>query len=78
MSLPPDPDSMNDQRAASAEKALFAFIMETGCDPGDEAIGDLLCNLMHLCDRLGVSFDTNLARAFDHYFSETQPDGATA
>lgn len=47
--LPPDPEGMNDVRATWAKQALLQFIINTGTDWAD-SLGDLLANLMHLCD----------------------------
>lgn len=60
--LPPDPDNQN----------LAAFMNETGSD-NEDALCDLLCDLMHLCDRKPVlgTFAVQLQRAQDHYEAET-------
>lgn len=50
MTLPPDPEQMNDARADWAEVAIEAFMAETGTDP-ENAISDLIANLHHLSDR---------------------------
>lgn len=68
--LPPDPDGKNDDRAACASAALVAFLDETHTDPQD-ALPDLLGNLMHWCDRSGRDFDAALERARKHYAAET-------
>jgi hypothetical protein len=47
--LPPDPEEKNEERAAWAVKASQDA---TGSDD-ETAIGDLLADLMHLCDRMG-------------------------
>ena len=60
--LPPDPEHMNDDRAAWAASALTAFMRCTGTDPED-ALGDLLANLMHWSDRNNYDFDAALDRA---------------
>src|SRR5438105_1714995 len=44
--LLPDPDGLNDDRALWAETALQSFMDCTGCDQED-ALGDLLADLMH-------------------------------
>lgn len=78
-SLPPDPEQGNDARAAAANYAIEAFRSVTDCDKQD-ALGDLLASLMHLCDRdaaLG-SFYPQLHRAERHYFEETADDKAYA
>jgi hypothetical protein len=70
--LPADPDGQNDERAAWAEAAVTTFQSETGTDRED-ALCDLLCDLMHLSDRdeqLG-DFETQLERAKGHYEAET-------
>ena len=73
MALPPDPDNMNDDRADWAEAALQAFIRACRTDRED-ALPDLLCDLIHLCDRqpdLG-GFDAMVERARRNYDAETQ------
>ena len=70
--LPPDPENMNDNRAAWAENALYSFESETGID-GMEAVTDLLCALMHLADRKGWDFGLSLKRAQSAYTAETTP-----
>lgn len=73
--LPPDPEGLNWWRAKLAGSALAQYIDLTDTDRED-ALGDLLCNLMHLCDRdaeLG-SFDAQLERARRGYRMETNPD----
>jgi hypothetical protein len=72
--VPPDPDELNDDRAVWAEVALAAFAAETGCDRAD-ALPDLLCDLLHWCDRTGVSFADELERARGHYRVETSEGG---
>lgn len=61
-----------DRRADVAEDALKLFIGLTGSDDGD-ALGDLLSDLMHLCDRTDAygTFDEMLRRARMHYRDET-------
>jgi len=71
--LPPDPEHQNDDRARWAEIALLAFQRETGTDLED-ALPDLLCDLIHLCDRRKWDFETELERAQAHYQIETTPD----
>lgn len=71
--LPPDPEGMNDERAQWAETAIKAFMRETGTDP-DDAVADLIADLMHLCDRDWANygkFGAQLARAKRHYKEET-------
>ena len=68
--LPPDPDGRNDKRAAWAGAAVSSFRQATGTDEED-ALCDLLAELMHWADRSGHDFDAVLHRARDHYEAET-------
>jgi hypothetical protein len=71
--LPPDPEGMNDKRAAWGERAIVAFETATRTDR-DDALSDLLADLMHWCDRNGFNFDDELFRARNHYESEIDPN----
>ena len=73
--LPPDPERMNDERAEWAAATLRHFQCTTGTDYED-ALGDLLCYLMHWADRSDFDFDAALCRARMHYDAETTPDEA--
>lgn len=68
--LPPDPEGMNDQRAEWADAAIRKFQRITNADDED-ALCDLLCDLMHWCDRDALDFDRELNRAKMHYDAET-------
>lgn len=68
--LPPDPENMNDSRAEWAGLALSAFMERTGADQED-ALGDLLGDLMHWSDRNNFDFELALERARWHYDAET-------
>lgn len=70
--LLPDPDGMNNKRACWANDALRLFSELTDADLYDEALGDLLCDLMHWCDRNNVDFELALNRARGRYTKETQ------
>jgi hypothetical protein len=72
--LPPDPDGRNHDRAAWAKVALDAFMRETGTDLED-ALYDLLCDLMHLSDRVPFDFEAALIHAKDLYLAETGQPG---
>lgn len=69
-SLPPDPDGKNDERAEWAAAALRHFQCTTGTD-FEDALSDLLCDLMHWCDRNNFDFEAALCRAQGHYTAET-------
>ena len=74
-SLPADPDNQNNDRAYWAKVALNAFARITGMSSADEdeenILSDLLCNLMHLCDRLDIDFSAALLGAKHDYRAET-------
>ena len=72
--LPPDPEGKNDDRAEWAASALRDFQRSTRTDDED-ALSDLLGDLMHWSDRNGFDFDAELSRARMHYAAETtSPD----
>ena len=76
MKLPPDPDNMNDERAAWASECLEAMHAMTGCEMGQEALGDLLCNLFHWGDRNGFTpqqIENVFSHAREMYRQETMP-----
>lgn len=75
----PDPDEMNDKRAAWVSSAVESFIRHTGQsikDDGEfEIIGDLLADIGHYCDQQGLDLTCALQRAAFHYFEETDGQG---
>jgi hypothetical protein len=64
----------NFDRAAWAAEALATFRRRTGTDYED-ALGDLLCDLMHWADEHELDFDSALSRARDHHHAEVQEAG---
>ena len=74
LTLPSDPDGKNNDRAAWAKIALDAFMKETRTDLED-ALCDLLCDLMHLSDREPFDFEAALRHAQDLYLAETGQPG---
>lgn len=68
--IPPNIDGLNDERASWASSALRQFQHVTGTDDED-ALADLLGDLMHWADRHEVSFTTELERAQRYYQEET-------
>ena len=66
-----DPDEMNEQRVKWAQKALDTFRKNTACEPGEEALQDLLTNLQHWADSHDISWEKVLAAAMDMYREET-------
>jgi len=70
MTLPLDPEGMNDARAEWADEAIKTFMKRTGTD-FEDSLGDLLCDLMHWSDRNDFDFNLAFDRARDHYLEET-------
>ena len=64
----------NYDRAEWAAKTLDAFMSIVRTDPED-ALGDLLCDLRHWCDREGVDFDAVVASSGRMYRTEVAEDG---
>lgn len=64
-------EATNDDRAAWAQAAVDTFMRETGTD-SEDAISDLLGNLMHLCNQRGADFTAELNRGAGHYQSEIE------
>ncbi|NQW81313.1 MAG: hypothetical protein HQ445_09085 [Polaromonas sp.] len=67
---PPDLDGMNGTRSDWAGNAIEKFEADTRVDRED-ALSDLLANLMHWCDRNEQCFDNELRRGRNHYLAET-------
>lgn len=64
----------NEDRADWAQAAVSAFADSHGsCE--EALIPDLLCNLMHLCDREGLKFEDCLRLARGNYEEEIVEDG---
>jgi hypothetical protein len=61
---------MNDDRASWAGIALHHFRRATGAGRED-AVGDLLCELMHWCDRNNFDFELAPYRARGRYIAVT-------
>lgn len=76
ITLPPDPEGMNDDRASWAATAIKEFIRETKTDPED-ALADLLCDLMHWADRNNENFMGQFDRAVRSYKEETMAPNYT-
>ena len=74
-SLPADPDGQNNERALWADHALRAFMAETGTDYED-ALCDLLCDLMHLSDRTPFDFEAALTACARSLLSGNRATGA--
>ena len=77
MTLPPDPEGMNDARAEWADEAIKTFVKRTGTD-FEDSLGDLLCDLMHWSDRNNFDFNNKLEWAKDCYVEETWDDAEAA
>lgn len=69
------PESQNARRVEWARRAVARLKHETGltnADGLDTAIVDLICDLLHLCNREGLEFEHVLALAKLHYDAETR------
>lgn len=65
--------AMNQARALRAMAALQTYGRETGQNlvvESDDAIGDLLCDLGHLCVAKGLNYDLLMARGRDNFALE--------
>jgi hypothetical protein len=60
----------NTERAAVAETAVEAFMNECRTDRED-AVGDLICNLMHLAEAVGDDPIRVIKNAISNHFAET-------
>ena len=69
-SLPQAPDRLTAHRALWAAAVLAELRRQTGADLED-AVSDLLADLMHWCDRFDQSFAEELHRARNRYETET-------
>jgi hypothetical protein len=65
------------QRALHSVNEYKAYCGETVSDRV-ETVTDLLCDLMHLCDRLGVDFDTRVVSARFHHDEEIREENEDA
>ena len=58
----------NIERSGWAQSALDAFTAIVGeSGDGESDVGDLLADLMHLCDVQGISFEAALDQGRTHY-----------
>jgi hypothetical protein len=80
MPLDVDDEGKNDDRAEWALQALEAFQEATGADDCD-AIGDLIADLAHLCDREGERFGWSVRdqierglRAYEQEITDEEPE----
>lgn len=63
-------DVANEDRARWAENALEVFSRETGSDIGRDALHDLLADLGHYADTIGLDFREELDRAAETWAEE--------
>jgi hypothetical protein len=68
-------DVTNSDRALSALSALTVFAQESRADNPEEAIGDLVTNLLHLARAIGVDPDRVASRSLAMMESEIEEDG---
>lgn len=79
ITLPPDPDQMNDERAARMGEPIVTYAKTVGLHDGVDftddvgsIISDMLCDLRHWCDRQDIDFDTRLGVSKINYNCETE------
>lgn len=75
MSASPEPT--NADRAERAESVILTYMAITGTDLED-ALGDLLCDLMHWADAEDFWFDAAMERSRGHYQAECADEPKTA
>jgi hypothetical protein len=74
--LPADPECKNDERATRAKEAVMAYRQTASVERKvgrKDAVRDLLCDLMHLCDRdrRFRTFESSLQLAEQRYQKQT-------
>ena len=62
---------VNEDRARWAKRALQAFARDTGSGTGEEGVTDLICDLGHYADTVGIDFTEALDRAGRSWAEET-------
>jgi hypothetical protein len=83
ISVPLDPEEMNQKRANAAERALLVFAQDFGETDewkylgglAEQNLADLLADLAHFCDRNQVQMKNCLSIAASHYAEETDHTG---
>jgi hypothetical protein len=70
-------DVTNAKRASWANAAVYLFRQLTGSDRED-ALCDLLCDLMHWSGREGYDFNAQLSRATHHFHQERDEEVISA
>lgn len=60
----------NTARASFAATALVAFVKRVGENEMETNVSDLLADLMHLSDALGIDFDNAVYAGRNHYEAE--------
>jgi hypothetical protein len=73
--IEPAPERItNRTRAAWAEACVSVFMQHTGCD-AEDALGDLLCDLMHFGHQRNYALPAALDRALGHFAQELDGEG---
>src|SRR5688500_18947635 len=66
---------MNDSRAEWAREVVEAFGSITGADLYEDAAGDLICDIGHLCDEEGLDFVAMVRKAVAYWsIEQADPD----
>ena len=62
----------NTARATFAARAVEAYACRVGGDEVNVAVSDMLSDLMHFCDAVGLEFEDALRQADRHYGAEVR------
>lgn len=60
---------------AGVAVSAYTFVVANADEPLEQQIGDLLGDLRHLCDALGMDFADLNERGFRHYLDEIGGEG---
>jgi len=80
VTLPPDPENMNDRRSDAAADTIQYFgrtqgELVPGQDMTEQNLVDLLGDIGHFCDRKELNLSELLRMAASHYDEETENEG---
>ena len=65
-------DNQRRSQAAQAAVDAHSFVQKSTTEPLEVRVGDLLCDLAHLCDEHGFDLAALLQRAEDHHAEEVE------
>lgn len=72
---------LTEDRGSFALVVLYHFSSDVGCNLDDEGVhavmSDVLADMMHLCDKNGIDFQSVIHAAENHYQAELKEDNET-